>query len=76
MSSRFAAWPEDRIHFEREFKPALAKLIRLHFPGWRLKDVQLLETRPGLMTDELRFGMTVIDGLSRLELVSIDTETK
>lgn len=68
--SHFVPWPEEQIRFEREFKPALAKLLRQHFPHWKLAQIQLHEQRdrPDGLSAELRFTMTVVDGIARMEL--------
>lgn len=66
--STLVPWTEERVRFEQEFKPALAKLVRQHFPHWRVKELSMVEQRPGLLGDEMLLKMVVVDGISHMAL--------
>lgn len=67
--STLTPWTEERIRFEKEFKPALARLVREHFPHWRVKELSLHSTGPdrGLEQD-MFFRLVITDGIANMTL--------
>ncbi len=62
------SYDTERVRFERDFKPKLARLIAESFPGWKFK-AAIQEAQINRMGERVfQLQVTLVDGIFGLEL--------
>lgn len=62
------AWDDERVRFERDFKPKLARLVRESMPGWTFK-AGIQEAHVNSVGERVvNIQITLVNGIFGMEL--------